>query len=288
MATSHRSSVHNSPTSDTSLGEPGQTHPQLYPQQYSVTALYNYLADPDDPFEISFNKGDILDVVDQQGKWWIVITQEGSVGFAPSNYLRNGHHKFSITAMKDYTANGDDKNEVSFTKGEVLDILDQQGQWWQVKKTDGSVGYAPSSHLVADPHSDKRKSFSKEINGILSAFLWCQTKRADDSSGLGVPDGLAEQALIYRYQARARSSYTANPSDPNEISFRKNELLDIAHKRGRWWVARKAVDGAVGVVPSTYLEIISEYEQTPMYHTDFHGDADISEHTDEYEDSEYW
>jgi hypothetical protein len=38
------------------------------------------------------------------------------------------------------TASPDDPNELSFTKGEILDILDKQGKWWQAKKSDGRVG----------------------------------------------------------------------------------------------------------------------------------------------------
>lgn len=38
------------------------------------------------------------------------------------------------------TASPDDPNEISFVKGEILDIVDKQGKWWQAKKTDGSMG----------------------------------------------------------------------------------------------------------------------------------------------------
>ena len=42
---------------------------------------------------------------------------------------------------------------------------------------------------------------------------------------------------------------TASPDDPNEISFNKNEVLEILDKNGKWWQARKQ-DGTVG---SEYL-----------------------------------
>lgn len=37
-------------------------------------------------------------------------------------------------------ASADDPNEISFQKGEIMEILDKQGKWWQAKKSDGTVG----------------------------------------------------------------------------------------------------------------------------------------------------
>lgn len=38
------------------------------------------------------------------------------------------------------TASPDDPTELSFAKGEVLDVLDKQGKWWQAKNSDGVSG----------------------------------------------------------------------------------------------------------------------------------------------------
>ena len=52
-------------------------------------ALYTYKANPDDPNELSFDKGEMLEIIDNRGKWWQVKRRDGSgVAIAPSNYLQ--------------------------------------------------------------------------------------------------------------------------------------------------------------------------------------------------------
>ncbi|EIW69197.1 hypothetical protein TREMEDRAFT_69025 [Tremella mesenterica DSM 1558] len=51
-------------------------------------ALYAYTASADDPNEVTLARGDILEVMDNTGKWWQVKTPAGQTGIAPSNYLQ--------------------------------------------------------------------------------------------------------------------------------------------------------------------------------------------------------
>ena len=87
-------------------------------------------------------------------------------------------YQYKAKALYAYTANPDDPNEISFQKGEVLDILDKQGKWWQAKKEDGTVGseftplYFPGhTSLIRCPQSPLPTTFESsraQAHGIIT------------------------------------------------------------------------------------------------------------------------
>ncbi|ORX74730.1 hypothetical protein DL89DRAFT_290220 [Linderina pennispora] len=62
--------------------------------------------------------------------------------------------------------------------------------------------------------------------------------------------GTSQAASLFR--AKALYAYNANPDDPNEVSFAKDEVMAIVDSNGKWWQVQKA-DGTVGIAPSNYL-----------------------------------
>ncbi|KAI8338025.1 hypothetical protein BC941DRAFT_424386 [Chlamydoabsidia padenii] len=52
-----------------------------------VEALHDYHANPEDPSELSFERGDILEIQDRRGNWWQARKADGSTGIIPSNYF---------------------------------------------------------------------------------------------------------------------------------------------------------------------------------------------------------
>ncbi|KAG0756263.1 hypothetical protein G6F16_011440 [Rhizopus arrhizus] len=53
-----------------------------------------------------------------------------------------------VQALHAYQANPEDPNELSFSKGEILEIVDRNGNWWQARKSDGTEGIIPSNYFA--------------------------------------------------------------------------------------------------------------------------------------------
>ncbi|KAI9359358.1 hypothetical protein BD770DRAFT_471733 [Pilaira anomala] len=53
-----------------------------------------------------------------------------------------------VQALHSYNASIQDPNELSFEKGEVLEIVDRKGNWWQARKQDGTTGIIPSNYFA--------------------------------------------------------------------------------------------------------------------------------------------
>ncbi|PWN48407.1 hypothetical protein IE53DRAFT_370644 [Violaceomyces palustris] len=80
----HNGTAPGSPSSRKEVGEATG----LPDYGYKARALYAYQANADDPTEISFSKGEVLDIVDNSGKWWQAKKANGETGIVPSNYMQ--------------------------------------------------------------------------------------------------------------------------------------------------------------------------------------------------------
>ncbi|KAJ2958329.1 hypothetical protein NQZ79_g6054 [Umbelopsis isabellina] len=67
-------------------------------------------------------------------------------GSAPSGGVSGSasplQYNEQVTALHAY-----DATELSFAKGETLEVVERKGNWWQARKEDGTIGIVPSNYI---------------------------------------------------------------------------------------------------------------------------------------------
>ena len=58
-----------------------------------------------------------------------------------------GVEVWSVFFIKLDSASTDDPTELSFRKGEMLEVVEKKGNWWQARKGDGTMGIIPSNYV---------------------------------------------------------------------------------------------------------------------------------------------
>ena len=95
---------------------------------------------------IRFREGEIISVGHHDQQWTAYVwctAQDGAQGWVPESYLEmTGPHE--AVAKRDY-----DGVELTVGKGEVVDVLDEEGGWAWCRTVRGSTGWLPNDILQA-------------------------------------------------------------------------------------------------------------------------------------------
>ncbi|KAK0185975.1 hypothetical protein F5146DRAFT_163320 [Armillaria mellea] len=122
-------------------------------RELRVRTLYAYVADgPDD---LSFDENVILKANPSKtgGDWWFgTVVTTGKSGLFPRTYVEVT--KFvNAKALYTYTGNGSD--ELSFSEGDMITVVDDsEDVWWKVEQ-DGAVFLAPADYLEVAEDPDR-------------------------------------------------------------------------------------------------------------------------------------
>ncbi|XP_046814361.1 intersectin-1 isoform X4 [Vespa crabro] len=120
-----------------------------------ATALYQYR--PTTEQHLSLDKGDAINVIEQQNDWWYGELSNGSKGWFPKSYVKE-----TTTNGKDLIASVDDglneyyvalyqyasteTGDLSFNQGEVILVIKKEGDWWTGCIGD-KTGIFPSNYV---------------------------------------------------------------------------------------------------------------------------------------------
>ena len=117
-------------------------------------------------------------------------------------------------------------DELTIRQGEVItNVKQMSGGWWEGTHPSGKHGLFP-------------ENFVKVVAGVTTT---------ESSSDVELRKG-----------KRCRVLFSYRPSHEDELELKPNEVIDfICEVEDGWWRG-KAADGAVGVFPSNFVELVSK------------------------------
>ncbi|KAM3932370.1 intersectin-2 isoform 2-T2 [Leptodactylus fuscus] len=211
-------------------------------------ALYPYSSN--EPGDLIFNEGDIIQVTQKEGEWWTGTTGD-QTGIFPSNYVRPRDQEGFGSAGKTgtltkkpeiaqvttaYTATG--AEQLSLAPGQLILILKKNPSgWWQgelqARGKKRQKGWFPASHVkLLGPSNDK-----------------------------------AAPAFVSVCQVIAMYDYIANNED--ELNFNKGQLINVINKDDvDWWQGE--INGVTGLFPSNYVKMTTECDPSQQWCADLH------------------
>ncbi|CAK9797482.1 ITSN1 [Anthophora plagiata] len=122
-------------------GEPPVVEPIIptfglgVPCDIQATAVYQY--HPTTEQHLSFEKGDIIKVIEQQGDWWYGTSSVDVNGWFPKSYVKeiavnqaavvDGLNEYYV-ALYPYTSA--EAGDLTFNQGEIILVTKKEGDWW--------------------------------------------------------------------------------------------------------------------------------------------------------------
>jgi ankyrin repeat protein len=114
---------------------------------FQAKGLYDFRSEA--KAELSFSKGNIIDVIEADGEWWLGQC-EGKQGWVPRHYVERLPQTTQTTILFQakglYDFRSEAKAELSFSKGNIIDVIEADGEWW-LGQCEGKQGWIPQHYV---------------------------------------------------------------------------------------------------------------------------------------------
>ncbi|XP_064474241.1 intersectin-1-like isoform X11 [Ornithodoros turicata] len=139
-------------------------------------------------------------------------------------------------------------NHLSFNKGDIISVVEQQEMWWYGSCQD-KVGWFPKSYvkLISGPLKTGRSSLD-------------HVEAEDDQSTTAAVEEPTQECIDgQKYEAL----YSYQSQEPGDLSFAAGDIIEVQKKDGDWWTG--ALNGQAGIFPSNYVRpLTTEVQVAPV------------------------
>jgi NCK adaptor protein len=265
----------------------------------TAKAKYKYQSNRDD--ELSLEKGDEVIVMEKEADGWWKGRCGTRIGWFPYNYVEEvpagdaapekaepsppREKKFVCGVIALYSFNSGNREELTFQKGDLMDIVDQPADdpdWWEARKANGSTGLIPRNYV--EIVHDAEPVFGAE--GGASGQQ--KSPQAMHSHAAHPPPPFAHELWYHGKVARREAESLLNlRAAHGQFIVRSSETkpgdFSISMKapdRIKHFNVKNLPDGRLGIGQRKFDsmdELIQHYRRAPIYTTTNEGKMYLSE-----------
>ncbi|KAI5088019.1 SH3 domain-containing protein 19 [Silurus meridionalis] len=222
-----------------------------------VQALYDFT--PEGPGELGLKAGDIINNVEQLDSEWYLGTSRGLTGFFPINYVKTLQLSDGLLQLNTFEMDlsdsvcsgprcvarfdfeGEHSDELSFTDGQVIQLLEYLGEEWARGQIGSHVGIFPLNFV--DITEDLPPSPAKKQNRIplpgMAASNNMQAAASPHTQACGVE--------------RVKALYDFTAQTDGDLSFLRGDVIEVIEHIDEEW-SHGRLNGREGLFPTSFTE----------------------------------
>ncbi|XP_026798916.3 SH3 domain-containing protein 19 [Pangasianodon hypophthalmus] len=231
-----------------------------------VQALYDFT--PEGPGELGLKAGDIINNVEQLDGEWYLGTSRGITGFFPINYVKTLPGQPAAPhipapapvpaptpapapstlqrvsgprCVARFDFEGEHGDELSFTEGQVIRLLEYMGEEWARGEIGGHVGIFPLNfvEVMEDlPPSPAKNQIRVPLPGMAA------------SNNMQTPASTHNQACGVEY-VKALYDFTAQTD--GDLSFLRGDVIEVIEHIDEEW-SHGRLNGREGLFPTSFTQ----------------------------------
>ncbi|VDM07939.1 unnamed protein product [Wuchereria bancrofti] len=185
----------------------------------------------------------------------VVKSTSGSLGVSPSEQEKQLPVLGAAVALYQWKARND--NELSFSKGDTIEILEQLEMRWKGRNKSGLVGWFPKSYVSmsgGDSKTDLKDNLAKD-----------QVEKSKESATKepSAPSSIPSAGAVYDVvtaETPAESTsgewyvalYDFQAMEPTDLDLHAGDRILVTEAINEWW--KGTCNGRTGIFPANYVQ----------------------------------
>ncbi|CAG2109286.1 unnamed protein product, partial [Medioppia subpectinata] len=235
---------------------------ELTADTIKAVAQYPWKAKEDN--HLSFAKGDIIIIKEQQDMWWFGQIGDTS-GWFPKSYVKPIGEGGNVAQEDEYYLalypfESQEPGDLSFEANELIKVVKKEGDWWTGVISDLRQGVFPSNYVRSAQPEEIPNPVLTEPNIPAPKTTCAPPFQSQMSAPTPPPTSDGEKSKLKKLEiVTVIAPYKA--TGPEQLSLEKQQLIQVRKKTSSgWWEGEMQVKGKkkqVGWFPASYVKALN-------------------------------